>query len=351
MNDFHYIKQTFELAKRGLGRTWPNPLVGSVIVKNNRVIGQGHHVQYGDAHAEINALNNCTESPEGSTLYVNLEPCCHTEKQTPPCAQRLIKEKIKKVVICNLDPNPKVNGQGVAILRQHGIEVEHGILEAEGEKLNEVFFFNQRSNSSFVHLKLASTLDGKIALPNGESKWITGEVARQHVHYLRSIHQGVIVGAETLRKDNPQLNVRLENFQGEQPWRIVFTQSGKLPKESQIFHDEISHKTLVFSHAPVDLKLPPENIMQIKDLSEAFGLLKERKLINLFIEGGATLASQFIQEKRVQRVSYFINPSFLGSGKSALGDLNITQLQLRPKLFNLESQWFGGDLMLSGRVQ
>jgi len=156
MNDFDYIKQTFELARLGLGRTWPNPLVGSVIVKNNRVIGQGHHVQYGDAHAEINALKNCTESPEGSTLYVNLEPCCHTDKQTPPCAQRLIKEKIKKVVICNLDPNPKVNGQGVAILRQHGIEVEHGILEEEGEKLNEVFFFHQRSNSSFVHLKLRS---------------------------------------------------------------------------------------------------------------------------------------------------------------------------------------------------
>ena len=351
MNHDFFIRRTFELASLGIGKTSPNPLVGCVIVKNGRIIGEGFHEKYGQAHAEINALKNCTESPEGSTLYVNLEPCCHTEKQTPPCAQRLVQERIKKVVICNLDPNPKVNGQGVSILRQNGIEVEHGILEEEGEKLNEVFFFNQRSNSSFVHLKLASTLDGKIALPNGESKWITGEAARQHVHYLRSIHQGVIVGAETIRKDDPKLNVRLENFQGDQPWRIVFTHSGKLPKESQIFNDEISHKTLIFTHTPVVFNLPPENIMQIKDLSEAFYHLKERKLINLFIEGGATLASQFIQEKRVQRVSYFINPSFLGSGKSALGDLNITQLQLRPKLFNLESQWFGGDLMLSGRVQ
>ncbi len=351
MNHEYYIKRTLELASLGLGQTSPNPLVGCVIVKNGQIIGEGLHEKYGQSHAEINALKNCTESPEGATLYVNLEPCCHTDKQTPPCAQRLVQEKIKKVVICNLDPNPKVNGQGVTLLRGMGIEVEHGILKDAGEKLNEVFFYNQRAQSPFIHLKLASSLDGKIALPSGESKWITGEAARNYVHYLRSIHQGVIIGAETLRQDNPQLNVRLDLFKGVQPWRIIFTRSGNLPKDSKIFNDDHAHKTLVFSQSPLDLKLPTENIFRIKDIAEAFMILKEKKLMNLFLEGGATLASEFMKENRVQRVSYFINPSFLGSGKSALSDLNISRLMNRPKLIDLESQWFGEDLLISGRLQ
>jgi len=351
MNHEYYINRTFELASLGLGHTFPNPLVGCVIVKNGQIIGEGHHEKYGQGHAEINALKNCSESPEGATLYVNLEPCCHTDKQTPPCAQRLIQEKIKKVVICNLDPNPKVNGQGVSLLREKGIEVEHGILKDAGEKLNEVFFYNQRAQSPFIHLKLASTLDGRIALPSGESKWITGEGARNYVHYLRSIHQGVIIGAETLRQDNPQLNVRLDHFKAEQPWRIIFTRSGNLPKDSKIFTDDQAHKTIVFSESPLDLKLPSEHILRIKDISEALMILKEKKLMNLFLEGGATLASEFMKENRIQRVSYFINPSFLGSGKTALSGLNISQLKSRPKLINLESQWYGEDLLITGRLQ
>lgn len=181
-----YIQRTFELAKRGLGKTWPNPLVGAVIVKNGKIIGEGYHKRHGLDHAEVDAIKNCTESPEGATIFVNLEPCCHTNKNTPPCAQRLIQEKIKKVVISNLDPNPLVNGQGIQLLKENGIEVEYGILSDLGEKLNEVFFFSQRNKAPFIHLKLASTLDGKISMPNGESKWITGPIAREYVHELRS---------------------------------------------------------------------------------------------------------------------------------------------------------------------
>jgi len=350
MRDQEYILQTFELAKKADGQTWPNPLVGAVIVKDGRVIGQGYHHQAGQDHAEVEALKNCSESPEGATIYVNLEPCCHIHKRTLPCAQRLIEEKIKKVVISNLDPNPSVNGKGVDLLRSHGIEVEHGILKAEGEKINEVFFHAQRTQTSFVHLKLATTLDGKIAMPNGESQWITGESARTQVHFMRSLHQAVMVGAETVRKDNPKLNVRLDDYSGPQPARIIFTKSGILPQEALLLSDEFKSSTLIYTHNKCNIPFPSEQIILIHSLKEAMQDLFEKKMINLFLEGGKNLASHFIQEHLVQRVSLFLNPSFLGNGISALGELNINSLNNRPRLTELKSSWFGDDLYLSGKL-
>ena len=346
-----YILKTFELAKLGKGQTWPNPLVGAVIVKDGRIIGTGYHHQQGQDHAEVDALKNCTESPVGATIYVNLEPCCHTNKQTPPCAQRLITEKIKKVVICNLDPNPHVNGNGVELLKQNGIEVEYGILSEEGEKLNEAFFFAQRNRMPFIHLKLATTLDGKIAMPNGESQWITGEKSREYVHELRSLHQGVIAGAETIRSDNPKLNVRLANYSGNQPKRIIFTKSGNLPANSNIFTDELKQQTLIYTTTPLKLDFPSENVIKFNSLKEALSDLFARKLINLFLEGGSNLATSFLKENLVNRVSLFMNPSFLGSGKNALGDLGLTKLSERPFLTQPESRWIDGDLFISGRIK
>lgn len=350
MNPEKYLQRTIELARKGLGNTWPNPLVGAVIVKDGKVIGEGHHRRHGESHAEVDALENCTESPAGATIYVNLEPCCHTNKVTPPCAQRLIQEKIKKVVIVNLDPNPHVNGKGVELLKAHGIEVEHGLLSEEGEQLNEVFFYAQRSKKPFIHLKLATTLDGKIALPSGESQWITGEKSRSFVHELRSQHQGVIVGAQTVRADNPKLNVRLENFQGKQPWRIVFTEGGNLPADAQLFNDELKHQTLIYTKTNLNLNLPSENIVKISSLSEAMDDLFARKLMNLFLEGGSTLASAFMEEKLINRVSVFMNPSFLGAGKGALSDFGLSSLNERPVLKQIESRWIDDDFFLTGRL-
>lgn len=350
MKNEDYIRKTFELAKLGKGLTWPNPLVGAVIVKEGRIIGEGYHHQQGLDHAEVDALNNCSESAEGATIYVNLEPCCHTSKQTPPCAQRLIAEKIKKVVICNLDPNPLVNGQGVDLLRASGIEVEHGILSEEGERLNEVFFHSQRNKKPFIHLKLATSLDGKTALPSGESQWITGEKSRHYVHELRSLHQGIIAGAETVRTDNPKLNVRLPDYQGPQPYRIIFSRSGNLPPSAHLFSDELKHKTLIYTQSDLQFPFPTENIMRFGSLTEAMRDLFERKLINLFLEGGSNLAASFIKEGLVNRVSLFISPSFLGSGKNSLGDLGLTQLSERPFLTQTESRWIGEDLFISGRL-
>jgi diaminohydroxyphosphoribosylaminopyrimidine deaminase/5-amino-6-(5-phosphoribosylamino)uracil reductase len=346
-----FILRTFELAKLGRGLTWPNPLVGAVIVKEGKIIGEGYHHQHGGDHAEVDALKSCTESVVGATIYVNLEPCCHTNKQTPPCAQRLITEKIKKVVICNLDPNPAVNGKGVELLKQNGIEVEYGILEKEGEKLNEAFFFAQRNKLPFVHLKLATTLDGKIAMPNGESQWITNEKSREFVHELRSLHQGIIAGAETLRADNPKLNVRLPNYSGKQPGRIVFTKSGNLPPSAHLFTDELKYQTLIYTQSNLSFNFPSENVIRISSLKEAMDDLFARKFITLFLEGGSSLASSFLKEGFINRVSLFMNPSFLGSGKNALSDFGLTQLSDRPLLTQTESRWIDGDILISGRIK
>lgn len=348
MNNETFIRRTFALASKGLGTTWPNPLVGAVIVKDGKVIAEGYHAKKGGAHAELDAIQNATESLEGATIYVNLEPCCHTNKTTPPCAQRLIKEGFKKVVICNLDPNPNVNGKGVELLRAAGIEVEHGTLQDEGEKLNEAFFLAQRMKRPFIHFKSASTLDGKIAMPNGESQWITGEKARHHVHEMRSIHQGIIVGGETVRRDNPRLTVRLPGYEGQQPWRIVFSKTGNLPAEAHLFTDEYKDKTIIYTERDLNFSAP--NVVKIKDISEAMKDLFSRGFISLMMESGSCLVSEFIKKGLVDRISLFQNPSFLGAGKGILGDLDLTSLNTRPKLTQIDSRWIGDDHFITGRL-
>jgi diaminohydroxyphosphoribosylaminopyrimidine deaminase / 5-amino-6-(5-phosphoribosylamino)uracil reductase len=346
MDKEQLIRRTFELARQGLGSTWPNPMVGAVITKDGKIIGEGFHQRYGGDHAEIEALKKCTESPEGATIYVNLEPCCHTNKQTPPCAQRLVQEKIKKVVICNLDPNPAVNGKGVELLKKSGIEVEYGILSSEGEELNEVFFTAQKKRRPFVHLKLATTLDGKIALSNGESQWITGEASRRRVHELRSQCQAILIGAETLRKDDPSLTVRRPDFTGKQPLRVIFTESGRLDPKAKVFNDEWRTHTLVFTKT--SLQLADVKALKFTTLEGALQSLFDQKIINVFLEGGANLATQFLTQGLVDRVSLFMNPSFLGEGRSALGNLGVSTLSERPTLKNIKSEMIEGDLFLTG---
>lgn len=344
------IQRTFLLARQGRGKTWPNPLVGAVIVKDGKIIGEGFHHQQGQDHAEIDALKNCTESVKGATIYVNLEPCCHTNKTTPPCAQRLITEGIKKVVIANLDPNPLVNGQGVELLRAHGIEVEHGILAADGERLNEAFFLSQRLRRPFIHFKGATTLDGKTAMPDGESQWITGEMARAHVHELRSLHQGIIVGGQTVRKDNPRLTVRLPGYQGKQPWRIVFTQSGKLPADAHLFTDELKHQTLIYTEKELSFSFEATQVIKINSLQEAMSDLFKRRFMNLMMESGPELVASFLREGLIDRISLYQNPSFLGAGKNLFGELGIKSLHHRPRLNQIESTWLGEDHFLTGRL-
>ncbi len=302
-------------------------MVGCVIVKDGAVIAEGFHRQAGEAHAELDAINNATASVARRHAYVNLEPCCHCNKRTPPCAQRLIAEGIKTVVIANVDPHPAVSGAGIALLREAGIEVITDVLAQEGELLNEVFFHNQRTQKPFVHLKLASTLDGKIAMADGQSQWITGEAARLHAHRLRAEHMAIAVGAETIRQDNPQLTVRLPGYNGPQPLRLVFSRTGDLPKSASVFSDADAARTRLVGQSGLWMRPWPSCTSKASSIC--------------LLEGGAGLAGSFLAGGHVQRISHYLNPSYLGQGKSALDDYGLRDLSQRIRLKHVEysSSW------------
>lgn len=335
MDDAGHMRRALALARLAEGRTWPNPMVGCVIVKDGRVIAEGLHAQAGQPHAEAAALAAAREPVRGATLYVNLEPCCHLDKRTPPCAQRLVAEGIARVVIANEDPNPRVSGRGLDMLRAAGIEVVTGVLAEDGERLNEVFFHNQRTGLPFVHLKLAGTLDGRIAMPDGQSRWITGPEARAHTHHLRATHAAVAVGAGTVRADDPQLTVRLPDYDGPQPVRVVFSRSGAIPPDCRLLTDADAARTRVIIGAPLD---------------EALAALYAAGICNLLVEGGAGLAAAFLKAGRVQRINHYLNPSYLGAGLPAIGDYGLDDLQQRITLKHVKYTVLGDDIAVTGRL-
>lgn len=231
MNHQDYMRLALELAERGAGWTNPNPLVGAVIVKDGAIIGQGYHQRYGQAHAERNALQSCTQDPRGATLYVTLEPCCHQGKQ-PPCTQAILDAGIAKVVVGSHDPNPLVAGKGLEILRSHGIEVETGVCQEACDALNQVFFHYIRTRRPYVVMKYAMTMDGKIATRTGASRWITGPEARAQVHRDRNRYAAILVGVGTVLTDDPLLTCRMEG--GRNPLRIVCDTHLRTPLDRQL---------------------------------------------------------------------------------------------------------------------
>ena len=231
MNDKDYMRLALQLAKKGCGWTSPNPMVGAVVVKEGRIIGQGWHQRYGQAHAERNALASCTEDPQGATMYVTLEPCCHYGKQ-PPCVDAILDAGIHRVVVGSADPNPLVAGKGIAILRAHGIDVTENVLQEECDALNKVFFHYITTKRPFVSMKYAMTMDGKIATYTGASKWITGEIARTHVQRQRHRFRGIMVGVGTILADDPLLTCRIEG--GRDPVRIICDTHLRTPLQSQV---------------------------------------------------------------------------------------------------------------------
>lgn len=242
MAEEQFMKRAIELAKQGVGWTAPNPLVGAVVVKNGRVIGEGYHRKYGELHAERNALAACTEDPAGATLYVTLEPCCHYGK-TPPCTEIIIEKKIAKVVIGSRDPNPKVAGKGARILREHGINVVEDYMREACDALNPVFFHYITTKTPYVVLKFAMTLDGKIATRTGASKWITGEAARNHVHQLRGRYAGILAGIGTVLADDPMLNCRIDG--AHQPLRIILDSHLRIPMGSRLVRSAKEYPLLI----------------------------------------------------------------------------------------------------------
>jgi diaminohydroxyphosphoribosylaminopyrimidine deaminase/5-amino-6-(5-phosphoribosylamino)uracil reductase len=358
VTDESYIKLTLEIAKKGIGYVSPNPLVGAVLVKDGKIIGAGYHQKFGEAHAEINAINSALESIEGSTLFVNLEPCVHFGK-TPPCIDTILEKKIKKVVIGTLDMNPLVCGKGVRKLKENGVEVKVGILENECVELNKFFFKNVSKKTPYITLKAAITLDGKIADDSYHSKWISSTGSRKQVHQLRSQYDAVLVGANTINKDDPQLTVRL--VEGRNPKRIVLDHELKAVVERKIFNSEKnvflftsiekkdSSKVKILENLGVKfffLKIDDKKRFHLKQVLKKIG---DEEIASVLVEGGAKVFNSFIKDNLFDELQIFIAPKLLGTGIPFLSDFGIKEISKARKLSIHSFEKFDDDLLLSLR--
>ncbi len=343
LNDEFYMKLALALARRGLGNTSPNPMVGAVIVKGGKIIGRGYHKRFGGPHAEINAISDAEGNLNGATLYVTLEPCCHKGKKTPPCLDTLLKDDWERVVIGTIDPNPKVNGKSVEILKQKGIETRVGVLQEECRRLNEVYFKYIQTRMPFVTLKFAQTLDGRIATATGDSKWISSEPSLKWAHRLRSLHDAVLVGVGTVLEDDPQLTVRL--VRGRNPLRVVADSRLRIPLNSKTLKDQENAPTVIVatSQADIERKLAlnvmgvevltveedGEGMVALKDLLQKLG---QRNISSVLVEGGATTITSFIRQGLADKVVAIIAPRIMGKGVETVGDLGILKVGRALKL-------------------
>ncbi|MCO4755081.1 MAG: bifunctional diaminohydroxyphosphoribosylaminopyrimidine deaminase/5-amino-6-(5-phosphoribosylamino)uracil reductase RibD [Bacteriovoracaceae bacterium] len=355
MSDKNFMNMCFDLAQKSWGEVSPNPYVGAVIVKDGEIVSTGYHKGPGLAHAELDAINNADQDLEGATIFCNLEPCCHTNKRTPPCAQRIIKEKFKKVVIANLDPNPLVAGNGVKLMQEAGIEVVNGVLKEKGELLNEVFFKHIQKELPFVHLKWAQTLDGKIAAKNYTSKWITSDRARAHVHHERMAHDAILVGASTVKKDNPSLTVREGDKVVKSIKRIVVASKDDFDKGLKFFSDHhCSDSILVLpegvqTEANVEVVNCKTNDNGKIDLIDMLKKLHQLGIYSVYVEGGHAILTQFLKEKIYDRVSVFIAPKIIGEGLSPLGDIGIHDMKDALCLLDSKVELLGDNIYLTSR--
>lgn len=356
-----YMQEALSLAVIPEGLTAPNPMVGAVLVKEGKIIGKGYHPRCGEKHAEVIAIETASEPVDGATLYCNLEPCCHDipNKKTPPCTDRIIREKISRVVISTIDPNPHVNGKGIEILKEAGIEVITGILAPEAVLLNEVYFKFIQTGIPFIHLKIAQTLDGKIATRSFDSRWITDEQAREHVHRMRHKYSSILVGLNTIKTDNPELTARLglEN----QPYRVVLDERLEIPLESNILTDELSHRTLLFTtpahNMSVKEKLVNDGIRIHVVNGNGTGMVNVREVVtklgelgvtSILVEGGSKVFTHFVKESLFDKISIFIAPMILGKGIDAIADLGINKISEALKLEKVVFKPINNQMLVEG---
>ncbi len=357
-----YIQRTFELARKGMGKVNPNPLVGAVIVKNNTIIGEGYHEQFGGAHAEVNAIKNATESVEGATLYVNLEPCSHTGK-TPPCSDLIIRNKLSKVVIAMTDPNPHVSGRGIAKLRNAGIEVVENVLQKEAEDLNRVFIKYITSKTPYIVAKWAMTLDGKIASHVGDSQWVSNEKSRDIVQDLRNEFMGIMVGVNTIIGDDPKLTYRKKN--GRSPIRIVMDSKLRIPMDSYVITHREEAETIIVhtTNAPASKKeilkelgvqcIETKPVQEKVDINVVLEKLGERGIDGILLEGGGTLNFSAFQAGVIDEVITFLSPKIIG-GKHAKtpvegGGIHLMKDAIALEYINVTN--VDNDLMIRSKVK
>ena len=348
------MQRCIELARRALGRTTPNPLVGAVIVQDGKIIGEGFHPAAGQPHAEVFALREAGEQAKGATIYVNLEPCNH-HGRTPPCSEALVKAEVAKVVVGMVDPNPKVSGSGIERLRAAGMEVVVGVEEAACRQLNEAFIYRILYQRPLGILKYAMTLDGKIAAASGHSKWVTSQESRTYVHQLRSACDAVIVGSNTVLADNPYLTSHNPNLPN--PLRVVMSRTLNLPRDANLWQIEQA-PTLVLTEAGSNpdlqqwLKKKGVEVVELTLLtpSQVMAYLYDRQLSSVLWECGGTLAASAITEGTVQKVIAFIAPKIVGGkfAPSPVGDLGLATMTDALKLERVTWRQLGSDYLVEG---
>lgn len=366
--DVKFMKHALRLAAKGQGTTSPNPMVGAVIVAKGKVVGSGYHRQAGGPHAEVFALQHAKSQSRQATLYLTLEPCCHTEKRTPPCVPDIIESGVRRVVVAMRDPNPQVAGRGIRQLKQAGIVVDVGCLKQEATKLNEIYIHWVKTGLPFVILKSGMTLDGKIATAKGESKWITGSKAREHVHQLRSQVDAIAVGVNTVLKDDPQLTARLSGSKGQatrQPVRLIFDSRLRIPFTARVLQGIEQNPTAMVTTKEAD----PEKVEQLRSKwVEVLVLPQKRKQVSIrrclqelgnmgitsvLVEGGSELNASFLREGLVNQVYLYMAPTLLGgsNAKGLIGGLSPKRLAEKNTVSNLHIQVLGDDVLIIGDVK
>lgn len=361
----HFMRRALALAERAWGRTNPNPLVGAVIVRGDRVIAEAFHERPGGPHAEALALQRAGDRARGAELYVNWEPCVAYEgKRTPPCVEAILRAGIRRVIVATRDPTPQINGRGIERLRRAGVEVREGVLEREAKKLNEIRARYARTKLPFVTLKYAMTLDGKVATVTGESRWISSEASREYAHKLRARYAAVLVGIGTVLRDDPQLTVR--EVPGPDPLRVVLDSQGRIPLESKVLWVESEAPTVIATCA-----MPPERERRLKELQtptsveiwrlppdpagrvDLRALLKhlgERELDSVLVEGGPTVAASFVEQRLADKLAAVIAPKVVGGREapSPLAGRGIERPADALPLVDVEVQRIGSDVVIEG---
>ncbi len=351
-----YMRRAVELAKLGIGKVNPNPLVGSVIVKEGRIIGEGYHAKYGELHAERHAFSRLTEEAEGAEMYVTLEPCCHHGKQ-PPCTQAIIEHGIKKVFVGSDDPNALVAGKGVQALREAGVEVVTQVMKEECDALNPVFFHFITTKTPYVLMKYAMTMDGKIACDTGKSQWITGEEARSHVQETRDALMGIMVGIQTIISDNPRLTCRIPG--GRNPIRIICDSHLRIPMEAEVVQTAKEMKTVVATVSSEQEKISALREAGVKvlitdsadgkvDLQDLMQKLGQEKIDSILLEGGGTLNQSALQSGIVNHIQIYLAPKiFGGTGKyTPVSGIGVKEPDEAYLLINRKIRIFGEDILL-----
>lgn len=361
MDDCFFMKRVLRLAERGTGRVSPNPRVGALVVKEGKILSEGYHTFFGGPHAEINALDELTfEESRGGTLFVNLEPCSHFGK-TPPCTDTIIQSGIECVVVGTADPNPAVKGKGIQKLKEAGIAVKIGVLEKECSRLNETYFKFITKKKPFITLKVAQTLDGKIATSRGHSRWITSEASRRWVHQMRKESDAVLVGVNTILTDDPQLTVRL--VRGGIARRFILDEELRIPLKAQVLRHPDPQNTIVVTtpkassakvrdlqECDVTVWVIEDNQKGMVDLTRLWKRMAEEGISSVLVEGGKTVFTSVLRTGEVDRVVVFIAPKFFGKGIEVFGDLGIDSPS--DAMTFRETAWRrrGQDMVFEGRL-